>query len=169
MTRRTPHQTTWHGLAFVDHSVKAGEHVIVHPFASVGTQPFSYFVAADGWRTRKQCVAGVDIGAHVEVFSHANVDRGLERDTVIGTGTKIDHHVHVGHDSVIGERVVLCAGSIIGGFAEIGDRAYIGLNATIRNRVKVGAGAKIGMGANVTKNVPAGETWIGNPARRMET
>lgn len=168
MTRRSPRQTTWHDGSFVSPEVLADGPVTVHPFASVGTQPFSFFVAADGWRTRKACTAGVHLGGNVEVFPHANIDRGLERDTVIGAGTKIDHHVHVGHDAIVGERVVLCAGSIIGGWAEIGDRAYIGLNATIRNRVTVGAGAKIGMGANVTKDVPAGETWIGNPARRMK-
>jgi UDP-2-acetamido-3-amino-2,3-dideoxy-glucuronate N-acetyltransferase len=45
---------------------------------------------------------------------------------------------------------------------------HIGVNASILPMRKVGAGARIGAGAVVTHDVPAGETWIGNPARKME-
>jgi UDP-2-acetamido-3-amino-2,3-dideoxy-glucuronate N-acetyltransferase len=45
--------------------------------------------------------------------------------------------------------------------------AAIGANATILPGVTIGEGATIGAGAVVTKDVPAGETWVGNPARPM--
>lgn len=48
----------------------------------------------------------------------------------------------------------------------IGEGVSIGSNATILP-VTIGAGARIGAGAVVTKNVPAGETWVGNPAHRL--
>jgi len=41
----------------------------------------------------------------------------------------------------------------------------IGANSTILPGITIGEGAMIGAGAVVTKNVPAGETWIGNPAK----
>lgn len=44
--------------------------------------------------------------------------------------------------------------------------ASIGANATILCGVEIGAGAMIGAGSVVTRNVPAGELWVGNPARR---
>ena len=44
--------------------------------------------------------------------------------------------------------------------------ASIGANATILGGVTIGEGALVGAGAVVTKDVPAGETWAGNPARR---
>ena len=45
--------------------------------------------------------------------------------------------------------------------------ASIGAGAVILPGVRVGAGAMIGAGAVVTRDVPAGETWLGNPARRI--
>lgn len=43
--------------------------------------------------------------------------------------------------------------------------AAIGANSTILAGVTIGAGAMIGAGSVVTKDVPAGELWLGNPAR----
>lgn len=45
--------------------------------------------------------------------------------------------------------------------------ASIGAGATILPGVEIGAGAMIGAGAVVTRSVPAGETWAGNPARPL--
>jgi len=47
--------------------------------------------------------------------------------------------------------------------------ASIGAGAVLLPGITIGAGAMIGAGAVVTKDVPDGETWIGNPARKMPT
>jgi len=46
--------------------------------------------------------------------------------------------------------------------------AVIGANATIVCGVTIGEGAFVGAGAVVTKDVPAGATVVGNPARRLK-
>lgn len=46
------------------------------------------------------------------------------------------------------------------------DRAVIGANSTILPGITIGEGAVIGAGSVVTKDVPDGETWYGNPARK---
>jgi UDP-2-acetamido-3-amino-2,3-dideoxy-glucuronate N-acetyltransferase len=43
--------------------------------------------------------------------------------------------------------------------------ASIGANATVLCGLEIGAGAMVGAGSVVTKNIPAGELWCGNPAR----
>jgi acetyltransferase-like isoleucine patch superfamily enzyme len=43
--------------------------------------------------------------------------------------------------------------------------ASIGAGAVILPGLTIGEGAMIGAGSVVTKDVPAGELWIGNPAR----
>lgn len=45
--------------------------------------------------------------------------------------------------------------------------ASIGAGVCILGGVTIGAGARIGAGSVVTKDVPAGETWVGNPARNI--
>lgn len=48
---------------------------------------------------------------------------------------------------------------------KIGDNVWIGMNACILPGVEIGDNAIIGSGSVVTKNVPANEIWVGNPAR----
>lgn len=50
----------------------------------------------------------------------------------------------------------------------IEDDVWIGIGAIVLKGVHIGRGARIGAGAVVTKNVPAGMTVIGNPAREAE-
>jgi len=45
--------------------------------------------------------------------------------------------------------------------------ANIGAGSTIRCGVRIGSNSTLGAGSTLTKDIPAGETWIGNPARRM--
>ena len=47
----------------------------------------------------------------------------------------------------------------------INDNVWIGANATIAAGVTIGKHFVIGTGSVVTKDVPAGELWVGNPAR----
>jgi acetyltransferase-like isoleucine patch superfamily enzyme len=45
--------------------------------------------------------------------------------------------------------------------------ASIGAGAVILPGVSIGRRAVVGAGSVVTKNVPDGETWVGNPAHRL--
>jgi len=105
----------------------------------------------------------------VEIHSGTNIVRGTgDNDvTVIGEGTKIDYNVHIAHNVKIGKHCLIVAGSIIGGSAQIGDNCYIGIGAMIKNKVKIGNNVTIGMGAVVICDIPDGETWVGNPAKKL--
>lgn len=46
--------------------------------------------------------------------------------------------------------------------------AAIGANATLLCGITVGENALIGAGAVVTKDVPANEVWVGNPAKYLK-
>lgn len=79
---------------------------------------------------------------------------------------------YVEHDSVIGDFVTFAPAVKCNGNTVIEDHVYIGAGAIIKQGkpgkpLVIGKGAVIGMGAVVTKDVPAGATVVGNPARLM--
>jgi sugar O-acyltransferase (sialic acid O-acetyltransferase NeuD family) len=89
--------------------------------------------------------AAVTIGAHVAVMP----------------GTILTH------DGVIGDFATIASGVRLGGNAVVGEGAYIGAGVLVREGVTVGRWSMLGMGSLVLADVPAGEVWVGAPARRL--
>lgn len=102
---------------------------------------------------------GVSIGANT------TVDRGAFDDTVIGENTKIDNLVQIAHNVRVGRNCVMAAHTGISGSVTIGDGAQFGGRAGVADHVTIGTGARVGAAAGVMKDIPAGETWGGMPAR----
>lgn len=102
---------------------------------------------------------GVSIGAN------SCVDRGAFDDTVIGENTKIDNQVQIAHNVQVGRNCVMAAHTGVSGSVIIGDEAQFGGRAGIADHVTIGAGARVGAASGVMKDIPAGETWGGMPAR----
>lgn len=84
-----------------------------------------------------------------------------------GEGIIVNHGAQVDHECVIGTGVHLAPRATLCGCVEVGDFAFIGAGAIVLPRLKIGRGAVIGAGAVVTKDVPAGSTVVGNPARPL--
>ena len=112
-------------------------------------------------------IGRVIIQDDVEIGAGATIDRGANRDTVIGEGTKIDNLVQIGHNVVIGRHCVLVAQSGVSGSCVIEDFAALGGQAGLAGHLHVGAGAQIAAAAGVMNDVPAGERWGGAPAQPL--
>ena len=71
----------------------------------------------------------------------------------------------LGHDVRTGPYCQISALSFLGGGVRLGEQVTIHPNATILPGLHIGDGASVGAGAVVLKDVPAGATVFGNPAR----
>jgi acetyltransferase-like isoleucine patch superfamily enzyme len=85
----------------------------------------------------------------------------------LGRHAAVMPHVVLTHDDVVEDAVTFGAGVRLAGAVSVGAAAYLGSGALVREGRRIGAGALVGMGSVVVRDVPAGETWAGNPARPL--
>lgn len=123
-----------------------------------------------------------NLWGEVEIDANTNIGAFCDiGNTKIGKNCKIQCHVSLPPGTRVGNNVFIGPGARCandnrprteGGFVPEGvtveDGASIGMGALIGAGVTIGKNAMIGMGAVVTKDVPAGETWVGNPARKIK-
>lgn len=89
----------------------------------------------------------------------------LTADVTVGAHVAVMPQTVLTHDDVVDDFATIASGVRLGGGVRLGQGAYLGAGALIRESVRVGTGALVGLGAVVLDDVPAGEVWVGNPAR----
>ena len=136
--------------------------------AVLGGSGFGFVKDDDGNKIRFPQIGGLIIGNHVEIGANTCIDRGALSDTEIGDYTKINNLCHIAHNNKIGRNVTITGCVNVSGSNIIDDRVWIAPNASIRGFIHIGEGSVVGMGAVATKDIPAGETWVGDPAHKME-
>ena len=145
-----------------------GDRVHIHAGAVVGEPGFGAAPGPRGLVSLPQ-LGRVILQDDVRIGANSCVDRGAWDDTVIGERTKIDNLVHIGHNVMVGRDCVMAAYTGISGSCVIGDGCQFGGRAGVIDHIAIGAGARIAADAAVMKDVPAGESWAGSPARPIRT
>jgi len=167
--------------------VRIGARFIAQPNAVVGGDGFSFVTpergrveevratlgqvapgTAQSW-VRIHSLGAVVIGDDVELGAGATIDRGTIRDTQVGSGTKIDNLVQIGHNVIVGRDCLLCAQAGVAGSTVLGDRVVLAGQSGVADNLSVGDDAVITAGTKVLSNVPAGRVMAGYPAVTMES
>jgi UDP-3-O-[3-hydroxymyristoyl] glucosamine N-acyltransferase len=141
-----------------------GNRVIVHAGAKIGQDGFGFAMSPQGHLKVPQ-VGRVIIQDDVEIGAGTCIDRGMNRDTVIGEGTKIDNMVQIAHNVSIGRHCVIVAHVSLAGSCRLEDFVVIGGQAGVIGHATVGMGAQIAATSSVGRDVPRGERWGGTPAK----
>lgn len=100
----------------------------------------------------------------VQIGAGCTIDRAPLDETRICAHAMLDNLVHIGHGARVGERAVICGQSGLAGSAVLEAGAVLGGQVGVSNRCVVGAGARVAARSLVTKNLPAGGVYSGDPA-----
>lgn len=148
-------------------NVTLGASCRVKSGAVIGGEGFGFERDEEGNKFRFPQIGSVVIGDDVEIGANTCIDRGALSDTVIGDHTKINNLCHIAHNNQIGRNVTIAGCVNVSGSCVIEDNVWISPNVSLRGFNHLGESCMVGTGAVVTKDIPAGETWVGNPARMI--
>lgn len=149
-------------------NVVMGCHCEIKAGAVLGGAGFGYEKDANGNKYRFPQIGSLIMGDYVEVGANTCIDRGALSDTIIGDYTKINNLCHIAHNNIIGKNVSITGCVNVSGGNVIDDDVWIAPNSSLRGYIHLGKGCTLGMGAVATKDIPAGETWAGIPACKLE-
>lgn len=155
---------TLHAQVVLYPNTSVGDRVILHTGTCLGADGFGYSFF-DGAHHRIPHVGRCIVGDDVEIGVNSAVDRGSIGDTVIEQGAKIDNLVQVGHNVKMGALSMVAGMAGIAGSTRIGKGVWMGGQVGIINHLEIGDGARLAVAAKVMRDVPAGETMSGHPAR----
>lgn len=86
-------------------------------------------------------------------------------DAIIGRHCIVNHAAVVDHDCIVGNFTHIAPQSSLGGGVKVGQGVFVGTGAVVLPGLTIEDYAVIGAGAVITKNVAAGLTLVGNPAK----
>lgn len=153
----------WNGVTMINR-VTIGKNCEICSGAVIGHDGFGYSEDENHVKTMVRHFGGVTLGDNVLIHENVCISRGTIDDTVIEDGVKIDSLSHIAHNCHFHKNSVAAAPCRTNGSVSIGEGAYLA-GALVRNQCSVGDNAFIGLGSVVVKDVPAGVTVIGNPAK----
>jgi len=150
------------GVVFYN-DVTLGNNVIIHANSVIGSDAFYYKSRTLG-REKMHSVGSIEIGNDVEIGASCTIDRGVSGPTRIGSGTKIDNHVHIGHDTLIGTNCLFAAQVGVAGCVKIDDNAILWGQVGVASDIHIGQGVVVLGQCGVTKDLAGGKTYFGTPA-----
>lgn len=166
--------------------VQIGDRFIAQPGAVIGGDGFSFVtpersgieeirttlgqqtaITPQSWQ-RIHSLGAVRVGDDVEIGANSCIDRGTIADTVVGDGTKIDNHVQIGHNCIVGRDCLFCGHAALSGSVRVGDRVVLAGRAGVGDNLTIGDDAILTAGSGVITNVPPGRVLAGAPSMPLE-
>ena len=139
---------TLHSHVTIEGPTQIGSDNSFFPFSSIGLAPQDISYAGEPTR--------LEIGDHNVIREFVTINRGTVKGgglTRVGNRTLIMAYVHVAHDCVIGDDVILANAATLGGHVIVGEWATVGALCPVHHFVRIGAHSFIGGGTTITRDV----------------
>jgi UDP-N-acetylglucosamine acyltransferase len=139
---------TLHSHVTIQGPTKIGSDNSFFPFSSIGLAPQDISYAGEPTR--------LEIGDHNVIREFVTINRGTVKGgglTRVGNRTLIMAYVHVAHDCVIGDDVILANAATLGGHVTVEEWATVGALCPVHHFVRIGAHSFIGGGTTITRDV----------------
>lgn len=135
--------------AIIRAGVQIGENCSIDSFAVIGGDPQTLSFDAS-------VESGVLIGNNVRIREGVTIHRSIQAGgvTKIGNDVSLMAQAHVGHDCDVGDGVILCNNSMLGGFVLVKEKAFIGGGVGVHKNCRVGQSAMIYGNASISVDVP---------------
>ncbi len=170
---------------FIGAQVKIGNHCIIHPNVSIleyteignnviiqsgtviGSDAFYYNTKKDNtlWYKKMQSCGNVLIEDNVEIGANCTIDRGVTAATCIGSGTKIDNLVHIGHDVSVGKNCLFAAQVGVAGAVTIEDGVTLWGQVGVSKTLTIGKNTVILGQSGVGSTLEGDKIYFGSPVQ----
>jgi len=149
------------GACILD-DTRIGNHSIIGSNTVLGHNAF-YYKKSNGMYSPMFNCGYVEIGDHVEIGANCTIDRGVTDVTSIGSGTKIDNLVQIGHDTRVGKNCLFASQVGIAGCVDIEDGVTLWGQVGCSSGVRIGAGTVVYAQSGIGKNLEGNTTYFGSP------
>ena len=141
----------------IERDTEVGDHCTLSKGAVLGTDPQDLKYQGE--------TTSLVVGDRTVIREYTTLNRGTAARgrTEVGSDCLLMAYVHVAHDCVVGDHVVLSNAVNMAGHVSIGDHAIVGGLTAIHQFVRVGCHAFVGGASRVPKDVPPYLKAAGNP------
>jgi UDP-3-O-[3-hydroxymyristoyl] glucosamine N-acyltransferase len=153
-------------VSIMDHTV-IGNNVVIQAGTVIGSDAFYYNTKKnrDVWYKKMPSCGRVIIEDDVEIGANCTIDRGVSHDTRLGSGTRFDNMIHVGHDTVFGKNCLVAANVVVAGCVTIENGVTIWGGCIINKTLTIGENAVLLGRTGVGKDLAGNTTYFGAPAQ----
>jgi len=143
----------------IDNGARISDNVKIHHGAVISTVPQDLKFAGE--------YSTLEIGKNTVIREYATLNRGTKASgkTVVGENCLLMAYVHIAHDCVLKNNIIMANCATLGGHVEIDDHGFVGGLVAVHQFIKIGTHSIIAAFGKAVKDIPPYITAGGNPMK----
>lgn len=146
-----------------------GDNVEIHSGTVIGGDAFYYNTKKnrENWFKKMQSCGNVIIENDVEIGANCTIDRGVSDSTIVGSGTKLDNLIQIGHDVVIGKNCLIASQVGIAGGTVLKEGVTLWGQVGVSKTLTIGPNAVVMAQGGVPSSLEGNKIYWGTPVQEF--